>query len=145
LAPRSQLTTDPSHEIVEARRRHRFQLEVSVCVYPRGCPVLRGDTVDISESWISAMLRGEVRVGEVVRLEFALPLGDVEFQALVRQRSALRDGFQFVESGAARDINCYCSQLLLFALEPACASTIRQSVAETPERRVQNEASAATS
>jgi hypothetical protein len=138
LEPRSQLTTGPSHEIVEARRRRRFKLEVSFCVYPRGCPVVRGDTVDMSESWISAMLRGEVRVGEVVRLEFALPLGDVEFRALVRQRSALRDGFQFVESGAART-------LLLFAPVASLREHNPSSVAKTPERRAQNEASAATS
>ena len=43
------------------------------------------------------MLREEVPVGEVVRLEFELPLGRVEVLALVRQRSAFRYGFQFVE------------------------------------------------
>jgi len=43
------------------------------------------------------MLRDEVSLGEVVRLEFAVPLGDVEIQALVRQRSAFRYGFEFVD------------------------------------------------
>jgi hypothetical protein len=33
-----------------------------------------------------------------VRLEFALPLGEQEVQALVRQRNASRNGFQFVEN-----------------------------------------------
>lgn len=50
------------------------------------------------------MLRVEVPVGEVVRLEFSLPLGDVEIHALVRQRNAFRYGFQFVESSSAQDI-----------------------------------------
>jgi hypothetical protein len=51
-------------------------------------------------------------VGEIVRLEFALPLGDVELLALVRQRSAFRYGFQFVETSSAQDvIGRTCSQL----------------------------------
>ena len=74
--------------------------------------MVRGDTVDISESGISAMLRVEVPLGEVVRLEFALPLGDVEVLAMVRQRNAFRYGFQFVESGPAGDIIArICRQL----------------------------------
>ena len=43
-------------------------------------------------------------VGELVRLELTLPLGDVELLALVRQRSAFRYGFQFVEASSAQDI-----------------------------------------
>ena len=50
------------------------------------------------------MLMVEVPIGEVVRLEFALPLGEVEVHALVRQRNAFRYGFQFVESSSAQDI-----------------------------------------
>lgn len=66
--------------------------------------MVRGRTVDISESGISAMLRVEVPVGEVVRLEFKLPLGDVDVLALVRQRNAFRYGFQFVEINSRQDI-----------------------------------------
>jgi hypothetical protein len=73
-------------------------------IYPRDCPVVRGDTVDISESGISAMLRLEVPVGEVVRLEFKLPLGEIEVLALVRHRIAFRYGFQFVETASSNDI-----------------------------------------
>jgi hypothetical protein len=81
-------------------------------VYPRDCAVVRGDTVDISESGISAMLREEVPVGEVVRLELSLPCGEVEVLALVRQRNAFRYGFQFVESPSAQDtIGRTCRQL----------------------------------
>jgi hypothetical protein len=101
-----------AHEMVEARRHRRFKLEVGICVYPRDCPVVRGHTVDISESGISAMLGIEVPVGEVVRLEFALPIGEVEVLAMVRQRNAFRYGFQFVEAGSAQDvIGRTCHQL----------------------------------
>jgi len=98
-----QFGTGQAYE-VEARRHPRYKLEVDVRVYPRNAAVVRGHTVDISESGISAMLRVEVPVGEVVRLEFALPLGEVEVHALIRQRSAFRYGFQFVESSSAQDI-----------------------------------------
>lgn len=112
MEERSQFGTGRTHESVEARRHPRFKLEVDIRVYPRGCPVVRGHTVDISESGISAMLPIEVPVGEVVRLEFTLPFGDVEVLAMVRQRSAFRYGFQFVEASSAPDvIGRTCRQL----------------------------------
>jgi len=100
----NQFETGHSHEIVEARRHPRYKLEVDVRVYPRNAEVVRGHTMDISESGMSAMLRVEVPVGEVVRLEFSLPLGEVEVLAMVRQRNAFRYGFQFVEPGSAQEI-----------------------------------------
>lgn len=100
--------------MVEARRHRRFKLKAAIRVYPRGCPVVRGHTVDLSESGISAMLAIEVPVGEVVRLEFTLPLGDVEVLAMVRQRNAFRYGFQFVEVSSAQDvIGRTCRQLAI--------------------------------
>ncbi len=96
--------TNSIRDFVEPRRHPRFKLEVSIRVYPRACPVVRGDTVDISESGISAMLREEVPVGELVRLELTLPLGNVEVLAMVRHRNAFRYGFQFVEASSAKDI-----------------------------------------
>ena len=60
--------------------------------------MLQGQTVDLSESGTSAMLRLEVPLGEVVKLDFELPFGPVTIHAMVRQRNAFRYGFQFVES-----------------------------------------------
>jgi|SRR5580692_7666687 hypothetical protein len=109
---RSHFGTDERFEMVDARRHPRFKLEVEIRVYPRDCPVVRGHSVDISESGLSAMLRVEVPVGEVVRLELTLPEGDVEALAMVRQRNAFRYGFQFVEAGSAQDvIGRTCRQL----------------------------------
>ena len=68
----SHLESGSVREFVEARRHPRYKLEVEVCVYPRNSEVVRGHTVDISESGISAMLRVEVPVGEVVRLRASL-------------------------------------------------------------------------
>jgi hypothetical protein len=91
-------------EFFDARRHPRFKLDVEIRVYSRNEPVVRGYTVDISESGIGAMLREEVPLNEVVRLEFTLPLGPVEVHALVRQRNAFRYGFQFLESDSAHDL-----------------------------------------
>lgn len=114
LEERSTFGRGQAHQIVDARRHPRFALEVEVRVYPRDCPVVRGHTVDISESGISALLMVEVPVGEVVRLEFALPFGSVEVHALVRQRNAFRYGFQFVETSSAQEvIGRTCSQLAM--------------------------------
>ena len=109
-----QLGTGYAKEPMEARRHPRYRLETEICIYPRNASAVRGQTVDISESGISAMLRIEVPVGEVVRMEFNLPLGAVEVHALVRQRNAFRYGFQFVESSTAQEvIGRTCRQLAL--------------------------------
>jgi len=74
--------------------------------------LLKGNTVDISESGISAILRIEVPVDEIVELQFTLPYGPVNVYAMVRQRNAFRYGFQFVESdSASKIIQATCRQL----------------------------------
>jgi hypothetical protein len=85
---------------VENRAHPRYKLEVPICVYPINSTVVRGHTVDISESGLAAMLREEVALGMVVRLEFDVDFGSVEMHAMVRHRNAFRYGFQFVESTA---------------------------------------------
>jgi hypothetical protein len=97
LQPQNQPTGNP-HRVVDQRRQPRFKIEVPVTVSSRTCGRLRGHTVDISESGISAILKIEVPVGELVELEFTLPFGPVITYAMVRQRNAFRYGFQFVES-----------------------------------------------
>jgi hypothetical protein len=81
-----------------------YKPDVAIKIYPRNSSVIRGHTVDISESRISAMLRDEVTMNEVVRLEFTLPFGEVEVLALGRQRRAFRCGFEFLEDAAAQEI-----------------------------------------
>lgn len=99
---------------MDVRRHPRYKLEIEVRIYPRNVQVVRGHSVDISESGISALLREEVPVGEVVRLEFTVPTGDVAIHALVRQRSAFRFGFQFLEAVSQLEIIARaCRQLAL--------------------------------
>lgn len=108
-----------SRKFVEVRRHPRYKFEADIRVYARNAAVVRGHTVDISESGISAMLRVEVPIGEVVRLGFTLPLGEVEIHALVRQRNAFRYGFQFVEASSVQDlIGRTCRQLAVTEATP---------------------------
>jgi hypothetical protein len=90
-------------ESADPRWSPRFKLEVNIQVYPRGRAVVRGSSVDISETGISAVLKDEIVLGEVVRLEFTLSTGPVEAFAVARQRTAFRYGFQFVETHSAPD------------------------------------------
>jgi hypothetical protein len=98
--------------LIDKRHQPRFKLEVKIRVSSRTSGLLRGHTVDISESGISAILRNEVFVGEVVELEFTLPFGLVNIYAIVRQRNAFRYGFQFVETLSTKAlIQSTCRQL----------------------------------
>jgi len=90
--------------IPDARRRPRFKIEVDIRINSRKCGVLKGYTVDISESGIAAMLRIEASLGEVVELDFALPCGAVTIQAIGRQRNAFRYGFEFVDSASVHEL-----------------------------------------
>ena len=115
----NQNKADSSRYVRDARQKPRFPLEVSIQIFPRNSAVVHGYTIDLSESGLAAMLRDEVPLGEVVRLEFTLPLGKVEILALVRQRNAFRFGFQFVESASADDtIGLTCRQLALTNPDP---------------------------
>jgi hypothetical protein len=104
LEAQNQPATRPVRDIPDTRRQPRFKLEVDIRIKTKTCGVLEGYTVDISESGISALLKIEVPVGEFVELQFTLPFGPVTVYAIVRQRSAFRYGFQFVESHSAREI-----------------------------------------
>jgi len=104
MEPQDQLAGAYFNGVPDARRQPRFKLVVDIRIDSKTCGVLKGHTVDISESGISAMLRLEVPVGEFVELQFSLPFGDVVVYAVVRQRSAFRYGFQFVQSPAVQEI-----------------------------------------
>jgi hypothetical protein len=99
----NQFAVSPVRDMVDARRQPRFKLEVDISIHSRTCGTLKGHTVDISESGISAMLRMDVPLGELVELDFTLPLGTVTIYATARQRNAFRYGFEFVESDSVHE------------------------------------------
>jgi PilZ domain len=90
--------------LVELRRHPRFRLDVEIIIHSHTEGVLKGRTIDISETGISAIVKMEVPLNELVQVDLALPEGSVEIEALVRQRNAFRYGFQFVEQGPPREL-----------------------------------------
>ena len=87
---------------------------VNISVHSKTSGTLNGYSVDISEAGISANLRMEVPLDELVELDFTLPSGVVTIYAVVRQRNAFRYGFQFVESNAMSEvIRSTCRELAL--------------------------------
>jgi PilZ domain len=89
---------------VDARAHPRFKLEVDIRINSRTCGVLKGHTIDISESGIAAMLTLEAPLGEILELNFTLPSGPVMILAAARQRSAFRYGFEFVDTDSMYEI-----------------------------------------
>jgi hypothetical protein len=89
---------------IESRLYPRFKLHANLKIHSGAGELLSGYALDISESGLSAMLPIEVAMGEVVELDFELPLGPVNVRAVVRERNAFRYGFQFVQPHAARQM-----------------------------------------
>jgi c-di-GMP-binding flagellar brake protein YcgR len=100
---------------IDARQHPRFKLDVDVKIYPRASGMVMGRAVDVSETGLGAMLKIEIPLDQVVRLELKLSLDLVSVRALVRQRNAFRYGFQFVEpdSEAQGLISRFCRELTL--------------------------------
>jgi hypothetical protein len=77
----------------DPRRHPRYKIEVDLSVSRRNANPVRGYSVDLSESGISAILREDVPLNEIVMLKFPLPGGEVEIHAHVQQRNAFPYGF----------------------------------------------------
>jgi|SRR5580700_9415290 hypothetical protein len=90
--------------VADPRGRPRFNFEVDVTINSRTCGLLKGRSVDISESGIAAMLTIEVPLGEIVELGFELPGSPITIRALVRQKNAFRYGFEFVDFTSEHEV-----------------------------------------
>jgi hypothetical protein len=90
--------------LIDRRCQPRFKIEVDIKIQSKSCGLLKGRTLDLSESGIAAILPLELPLGELVELDFTLPFGRVAIYAVVRQRSAFRYGFQFTESNFTEQI-----------------------------------------
>jgi hypothetical protein len=77
------------------RRRHpryRFSEPMKVCRPDGAC--LDGVSVELSQSGMSAMIRGSLAPGDVVRLQ---PVTGVDTAAVVRHKLGMLYGFEFLE------------------------------------------------
>ena len=79
--------------------RSRFDARIQVSVFREGVTTnFWGRTSELSLDGIGATLSGELQVGEVVSLEFPLPLPPhiIKVRAVVRYSDGLRCGLQFL-------------------------------------------------
>ena len=78
--------------------RYPVDMRISLQVFrPTGTVSLWGRSTELGEDGIGGTLTGEVEPGEVVSLELALPASHpMKLRALVRYRSGLRHGFEFL-------------------------------------------------
>src|SRR5260370_42275987 len=103
---------------VDARAHPRFKLEVDIRINSRTCGVLKGHTIDISESGIAAMLTLEAPLGEILELNFTLPSGPVMILAAARQRSAFSSGFAFDDTDSMYEIRGRACRYVSFDRTP---------------------------
>jgi len=92
------------------RRFPRFALDTRIEVRMFQAGEFRscwGRSTELSQDGIGATLTGELETGEIVSLEIPLPLSaqPLKVRAIVRYRTGLRYGFEFLTLDAAqRDI-----------------------------------------
>jgi hypothetical protein len=79
--------------------RYRFDVRIQLKVFREGQTVTCwGRTGELGQDGIGATLSGELQVGEVVSLEFPIPLPPnlMQVRAVVRYSDGLRCGFEFL-------------------------------------------------
>jgi len=85
------------------RRYPRFQFDCRLLVMMSTSKApFRGRTVEISACGLSALIPGELEVGAISELEFALDAATEDFRvgAVVRNRNGARYGFEFLTLSA---------------------------------------------
>lgn len=79
--------------------RHRFDVRIQASVFREGLTTsCWGRTSELGEDGIGATLSGELQAGEVVSVEFPIPLPPhiMKVRAVVRYSEGLRCGFEFL-------------------------------------------------
>ena len=97
------MSDDPSATKTHVRQRrfprYRFDVRMQVAVFREGVTIeLWGRTNEVGLDGIGATLTGELKPGEVVSLEFPIPLAPLvmKVRAIVRYSEGLRCGFEFL-------------------------------------------------
>ena len=93
-APIGSPSGSKSADLADRRRhaRYRFSEPMKVCCQNGAC--LDGMSVELSQSGMSAMIRGALKPGDVVRLQ---PVTGVNTAAVVRHKLGMLYGFEFLE------------------------------------------------
>ena len=108
--------TRPDRERIRRYPRFAIDARLQVRMFPQGeFRSCWGRSTELGPDGIGATLTGELESGEIVSLEFPLPLSPypLKVRAIVRYRQGLRYGFEFLTlSEAQRDtIRRVCDML----------------------------------
>jgi hypothetical protein len=117
LDSENRFSTRRTETVVDERQHPRFALDVEVKIYSSTSDLVVARTVDISAAGLAAMVKIEIPLDHVVRLQFELPPGVVSIRSLIRHRTAFRYCFKFIEpdSDAEDLIRRFCNKLALAA------------------------------
>jgi len=100
--------TAKAHQPLRRFSRHRFDVRVQVSVFREGrTTTYWGRTSELGQDGLGATLSGQLQAGEVVSLEFPIPLPPhiLKVRAAVRYSDGLRCGFELlVMSGEHREV-----------------------------------------
>lgn len=91
--------TAKTHRRLRRFARHHFDVRIQASVFRDGLTTTCwGRTSELGQDGIGATLSGELQAGEVVSLEFPIPLPPrlIKVRAVVRYSDGLRCGFEFL-------------------------------------------------
>lgn len=103
--------------------RYSFDTRLTISVHRSGAKHhLWGRTADISENGVAATVSDELRVGEVVSLQFSLGNQNMEMRAAVRFQKGHFCGFEFLtlQEQVREQIRSGCERLCE-SVTPECA------------------------
>src|SRR5208282_620141 len=92
-------TTAKARQRLRRFSRYRFDARIQVSVFREGqTTAYWGRTSELDQDGLGATLSGELQSGEVVSLEFPIPLPPrlMKLRAVVRYSEGLRCGFEFL-------------------------------------------------
>jgi c-di-GMP-binding flagellar brake protein YcgR len=81
------------------RRHRRYLFSVPVKLHHMvadGNCATHGMSLEISEGGMSAIVEGDLRIGEITDVDVPLPVGPLSALAIVRHKTAGRFGFEFL-------------------------------------------------
>lgn len=89
-----------AHRQVRRYARHRMDVRIQASVFRDGVTTtLWGRTSELGRDGVGATLTGELKPGEVVSMEFPVPVAPflIKLRAIVRYTDGLRCGFEFLK------------------------------------------------
>ena len=99
--------SQPTYERQRRFPRHHLDVRIQISVFrDGGSSTLWGRTSEVGEDGVGATLSGELRPGEVVSIEFPIPVAPhlIKVRGIVRYSQGLHCGFEFLAlADAQRD------------------------------------------